>query len=676
MIPAAYVHLESLPLTLNSKLDRRALPAPDGKAYVERRYEPPVGETETILARIWAELLKVERVGRWDNFFELGGHSLLALRVVSKYRQLDAAISITDLFTHPTIESLASFILSRKNSSLIESAAIPLRTGGTEPPLFLAPEVTGEMLYGHALVPYLAPGFPVYGLVDTKFSEEPLRTIQGMATRMVGMIRTVQPDGPYRIAGWSFGATLAYEIATQLIGADLSVEFLGSLDGYYFGPGAKFFGEAQSEIPLDDRYLLLQQLSADAEQYLILKTLSDEALSFEDLVRACQERMLLPAELSIDDVRRFMERIRRNRLAEREYVAHLIPIPMHLFAAEDGDTLPNPLHNWELALPAEQIRLMPVPGTHQSIMAPPHIASLGEALSLALRQARETKATHSRKEHWPLLSIIDGSGGVPVLCVPGAGSTVIGFLDLAESLKNMGPAEGLQPRGLDGALVPHTTVQAAARAYLQCIEQKYLEGPAHLLGHSFGGWIAFEMAQLLCAAGREVASLTILDSDPPESDEAIVKEYSRTEALMELIDCYEEIAQRSLNIRVDQIDALDPVGQLKLLSERLVRAELMPRGTRADDLKGTVRAFEAALRTRYRPEKVYRSPVFLALANDPKKDQQANEEYFDSRTAGWRRWAPDLKVWRSPGAHMSMLGKPHVAALADWLSSMLSMAKS
>ena len=88
MVPAAYVRLESLPLTANGKLDRKALPAPDSEAYARRRYEAPQGEMEAALAAIWAEVLKLERVGRQDNFFELGGHSLLAVRVVSRVRKL------------------------------------------------------------------------------------------------------------------------------------------------------------------------------------------------------------------------------------------------------------------------------------------------------------------------------------------------------------------------------------------------------------------------------------------------------------------------------------------------------------------------------------------------------------------------------------------------------------
>ena len=84
MVPSAYVRLERMPLTPNGKLDRKALPAPEGDAYAMKRYEEPVGETESALAAVWAEVLKVERVGRLDNFFELGGHSLLAVRLIER----------------------------------------------------------------------------------------------------------------------------------------------------------------------------------------------------------------------------------------------------------------------------------------------------------------------------------------------------------------------------------------------------------------------------------------------------------------------------------------------------------------------------------------------------------------------------------------------------------------
>jgi amino acid adenylation domain-containing protein len=107
MIPASYVELESLPLTPSGKLDRRALPQPN-YAGASREYEAPVGDTEVTLARIWAEALQLDRVGRHDNFFRLGGHSLLAIRLIERMRSEGLQIDVRTLFTTPTVAGLAA----------------------------------------------------------------------------------------------------------------------------------------------------------------------------------------------------------------------------------------------------------------------------------------------------------------------------------------------------------------------------------------------------------------------------------------------------------------------------------------------------------------------------------------------------------------------------------------
>src|SRR5258708_1040441 len=110
MVPAAYVRLESLPLTPNGKLDRKVLPAPESDAYSTRGYEAPQGETETRLAGIWAEVLKLDRVGRHDNFFALGGHSLLGLTLIERMRRVGLHVDVRALFATPTLAGLASGI--------------------------------------------------------------------------------------------------------------------------------------------------------------------------------------------------------------------------------------------------------------------------------------------------------------------------------------------------------------------------------------------------------------------------------------------------------------------------------------------------------------------------------------------------------------------------------------
>jgi len=112
MIPAVFVRLAELPLTANGKLDRKALPAPDGsRPVLEREFVAPRTETEKVLAEILSEVLGVSQVGIHDNFFELGGHSLLATTVVSRIRgSFSVELPMRSLFEAPTIARLALVI--------------------------------------------------------------------------------------------------------------------------------------------------------------------------------------------------------------------------------------------------------------------------------------------------------------------------------------------------------------------------------------------------------------------------------------------------------------------------------------------------------------------------------------------------------------------------------------
>jgi len=115
MVPTKWVQLDALPLTPNGKLDRKALPASPAQSLAGRGYEAPQGELESQIAGIWAEILKVERVGRHDSFFELGGHSLLAVRLASRLREaFDVDVPINDVFARPVLTSLAEYVLDKQ----------------------------------------------------------------------------------------------------------------------------------------------------------------------------------------------------------------------------------------------------------------------------------------------------------------------------------------------------------------------------------------------------------------------------------------------------------------------------------------------------------------------------------------------------------------------------------
>jgi amino acid adenylation domain-containing protein len=115
MVPTAFVLLEAFPLTPNGKLDRHALPTPETAGLNLKEYVAPQNAVEEVLASIWADLLKIERVGIRDNFFDLGGHSLLATQLISRVRQtFRAELSLRDLFEEPKIANLSRILIANE----------------------------------------------------------------------------------------------------------------------------------------------------------------------------------------------------------------------------------------------------------------------------------------------------------------------------------------------------------------------------------------------------------------------------------------------------------------------------------------------------------------------------------------------------------------------------------
>ncbi|HEV3052955.1 MAG TPA: amino acid adenylation domain-containing protein, partial [Longimicrobium sp.] len=148
MVPSAFVFLDALPLTANGKLDRKALPAPEGDAYARGSYEAPLGEIETALAEIWGEVLGVERVGRWDHFFELGGHSLLAIRLIERMRRAGLHMEVRALFTTPVLAELALAVGGASLGIEVPANGIPEGCGAITPEMLTLVELSQAEIDG------------------------------------------------------------------------------------------------------------------------------------------------------------------------------------------------------------------------------------------------------------------------------------------------------------------------------------------------------------------------------------------------------------------------------------------------------------------------------------------------------------------------------------------------
>ncbi|CAO3566666.1 unnamed protein product [Mortierella alpina] len=236
MIPSAIMRLDAFPLTNNGKIDRRALPEPNRDSIVKCDYVAPQGEYEIALAKIWSDLLKVDRVGRHDNFFMLGGHSLLAVRLISIVRSsLGADLELHMLFSAPTLSALALHLDGTVGSNAQGheySVLIPLQPQGSRPPLFCVHSGVGVSWSFKDLAKYLHPEQPLYGLQSRGLDgASPLATsIEDMTLDYIHQIRKVQSRGPYHLLGWSFGGKIAHNMAAVLQSQGESVPLLVIMD--------------------------------------------------------------------------------------------------------------------------------------------------------------------------------------------------------------------------------------------------------------------------------------------------------------------------------------------------------------------------------------------------------------------------------------------------------------
>ncbi|MFJ8790574.1 amino acid adenylation domain-containing protein [Streptomyces sp. NPDC102462] len=267
MVPSAVVVLDALPLTVNGKLDRRALPAPrHGQGGEATGARGPAGALEETVCAAFAEVLGLERVAVDDDFFALGWHSLLAVSLRERLRARGVTMSMRDLVAHPTPARLMGALgLSSVRDAL--GGLLPIRTAGSEPAFFFVHPAGGLSWCYMPLARFVPEGHPLYGLQAQGLDgcSEPAGSVAEMAAAYVERIRSVQESGPYHIVGWSFGGTPAHEIAVRLRAAGEQVSLI-LLDAYPPDPAAERPGGTPDAAEVDSA--MVARIRAELGQLL------------------------------------------------------------------------------------------------------------------------------------------------------------------------------------------------------------------------------------------------------------------------------------------------------------------------------------------------------------------------------------------------------------------------
>jgi amino acid adenylation domain-containing protein len=380
MVPTAFVRLESLPVTVNGKLDRKALPAPGSDAYVSLAHESPVGETETMLAEIWAEFLKLDRVGRRDNFFELGGHSLLAVRMVSRVTALfGRRVALFSFIQTPTIEHLAHLL---SGDEVPYVAVVNKGSAGKVPLVWVAPEP-----WQPRLTTYLSADQPVMSFVlsqEELASTGPDYRMENLAACMVKKIRQFHSGSAFALAGFCRASLLAYECAQQFLRLGYEIPLL--VMGDVLPPGylerLSLAERSKRRLEREAFYLSLMSRTLPSDW----KTLFQRRMGGFRVIRE-QQKWEKFYRSRMKDTQSVQELYQALIVGEMTYLPS--PYSGRVFFLQSANRPQsnrwNAAASWEGLIDDQEV--FEAPGDHTSIFQEPHIGVVAKQLQVALNSA-------------------------------------------------------------------------------------------------------------------------------------------------------------------------------------------------------------------------------------------------------------------------------------------------
>jgi thioesterase domain-containing protein/acyl carrier protein len=392
MVPAKFVVLPALPMTLNGKIDRRALPMP-AWGQTESAQVAPVTQVEQDLAEIFAAVLSLPKVGATDSFFELGGDSLSAVALaIAVKKRFGRSITLAELFATPTVQALAVVLADQRQSPA--SRLMTLRTVGDKAPLICLPGSGGFSLRFRSLIDRLPADRKVYGynIPTLEQRQSPMNSLRDYAVDVLAEIRRAYPTGPFHLLGYSFGGSLAFEIGRLQMERGETPAFIGMIDAW--GPGYPF------KLPMLPRMMLhlrniVRGKPGARTIYLIsrLKSLRGRVKrKWRRLNRALgiQGSPASAAQKAMDDILELAE------LSLRDYFPTPLARPVHLFRVEShpsdwpGCDFTDPYNGFGPYV-AGKLTVTSLPCIHDDVFDASGVGTLAAALSPLLEAADENR---------------------------------------------------------------------------------------------------------------------------------------------------------------------------------------------------------------------------------------------------------------------------------------------
>ncbi|MED4711156.1 thioesterase domain-containing protein, partial [Bacillus pseudomycoides] len=368
MVPAHFIEVDAIPLTTNGKVDRKALNSLTIQK--ESTFSTPIiprDEIEYQLIRIWQDVLQIEDVHVNDDFFDRGGHSLLVIKLISKVREkFGKEIKVSALIENPTVEEIACLIRDNHGMEKSLSVLVPLQESEKRP-FFCVHPFMGNVFCYIQLARLLKDHCSFYGLQNPLVEKEGMDglTLSEVVQLYIEEMKRVQPEGPYRLGGWSLGGAIAYEIATILRNQGEEVEMLVLMD-------TKVPSEQDHKTEDDMLSYILKHFI-----HLDLVEQGEELVHQQDMLvdQLIVEGVLLP-DADLTSLKQIINAHRKGLNLMAEHVLTPYFGEVIYFSAEEGRDL---FTDWRPLLQGK-VNKYSVPGSHEEIVFSPAVEKIAKCL--------------------------------------------------------------------------------------------------------------------------------------------------------------------------------------------------------------------------------------------------------------------------------------------------------
>ncbi|WP_210448412.1 non-ribosomal peptide synthetase [Pantoea ananatis] len=381
MIPSYYSFIESIPLNANGKVDKKSLPSFD---FFESKefFITPTTKEEIILSKLWCKILNIESVSINADFFELGGHSMLAVRLLNNiYDELGIDLPVRTIFENRTISAFSKFLEDKFESHGNFKIETCIQKGKDKTPLFFIHASQGDIGYVYNFKEVVSENVPIYGISALGFVEgEPINTsIEDMATSYIGVIRNIQPKGPYQIVGWSAGGTIAWEIARQLLLEGQSIHFLGLIDTL------PLYDQKYTWSKIDDQTSYILNSVRGVRNEILFKKLLElkQQKDVNGMLVLLQDEGFLPPGLGLSLLNRHLQVRLGIAQALSKYIPSALPITANIFCATENNN-EDISHGWENIQSVFSLDVSKFFANHSSIVENPMIHSVWEKIERKL----------------------------------------------------------------------------------------------------------------------------------------------------------------------------------------------------------------------------------------------------------------------------------------------------